>query len=111
MAFLTNCSTQLARLAADRSGLQPVFVLSAEEVGSFKPDARTYRAACDRLGTLPEQTLFAAGSVYDAAGAAAAGLQARYVDRRPGVARPAMSIPTLPSLHAIADDIDDRSGG
>jgi 2-haloacid dehalogenase len=82
-AFVTNCSTSLARLAAERSGLAPEFVLSAEEAGWYKPMRQIYGEACRRIGSRPESTLFVAGSAYDADGAAAAGLQAVLVARRP----------------------------
>jgi 2-haloacid dehalogenase len=82
-AFVTNCSRALAQVAARRSQLSPAFVLSAEEAGWYKPDARIYRDACTRLGSLPESTLFVAGSGYDAEGAGAAGLQSVLVARRP----------------------------
>lgn len=80
--FVTNCSSRLAKVAAEHSGLVPVFVLSAEEAGWFKPDARVYLEACRRLGTAPDRTAFIAGSAYDAAGARAAGLPAWLVRRR-----------------------------
>jgi 2-haloacid dehalogenase len=82
-AFVTNCSRELAQVAADRSGLSPRFVLSAEEAGWYKPDPRIYHEACERLASPPESTLFVAGSAYDAEGARAAGLQAVLVARRP----------------------------
>jgi 2-haloacid dehalogenase len=82
-AFVTNCSERLARVAAERSRLAPRFVLSAEEAGWYKPDARIYREACARLASSPKRTLFVAGSPYDADGAAAAGLDAVLVPRRP----------------------------
>jgi 2-haloacid dehalogenase len=82
-AFVTNCSRALAEVAARRSQLSPEFVLSAEEAGWYKPDPRIYREACTRLGSLPESTLFVAGSGYDAEGAGAAGLQSVLVARRP----------------------------
>ena len=81
-AFVTNCSARLAGIAAGRSGLRPAFVLSAEEAGCYKPDARIYTEACRRLRSAPEATLFVAGSPYDAEGARAAGLQAWLVVRR-----------------------------
>jgi 2-haloacid dehalogenase len=80
--FVTNCSKALAEIAARRSGLSPVFTLSAEEAGYFKPEARIYRQACRRLGSPPELTLHVAGSVYDAEGAHRAGLLAALVARR-----------------------------
>jgi 2-haloacid dehalogenase len=81
-AFVTNCSQALAQAAAAQSMLSPRFVLSAEEAGWYKPDARIYHEACRRLGSRPESTLFVAGSAYDAEGAATAGLQAVLVMRR-----------------------------
>ena len=98
-AFLTNCSARLASLAVARSGLHPRFVLSAEEVGWYKPDRRAYLAACQRLRVSPEETLFVAGAAYDAAGARAAGLRACLVRRRRDVAAPA-GMPAFNSLGA-----------
>jgi len=99
--FVTNCSADLARTAARRSGLAPRFVLSAEEAGAYKPNASIYLEACGRLGTAPERTLFVAGSPYDAAGAQRAGLRAVLVNRRPDVPLPAAAIPTATSLHEV----------
>lgn len=82
-AYVTNCSKELAQVAAERSGLAPRFVLSAEEAGCYKPDRRIYRKACKRLGSPADSTLFVAGSAYDADGARAAGLQSVLVARRP----------------------------
>jgi 2-haloacid dehalogenase len=96
--FVTNCSTQLARIAAARSGMRPRFTLSAEEAGWYKPAAPIYREACHRLGTAPERTAFVAGSPYDAAGARAAGLQAWLVRRRDDHGSPLPAIRDAPSL-------------
>ncbi|HEX2884615.1 MAG TPA: HAD-IA family hydrolase [Candidatus Limnocylindria bacterium] len=82
-AFVTNCSTILAAEAARRSGLDPSFVLSAEEAGVFKPSPGIYLMACSGIRSAPERTLFVAGAAYDAAGARAAGLSAALVVRRP----------------------------
>ena len=82
-AFVTNCSTELATAAVDRSGLDPTFTLSAEEAGCYKPNARIYQLACLRLGTTPGHTLFVAGAPYDGVGAQKAGLDVAMVNRRP----------------------------
>ena len=104
-AFVTNTSTALAQVAADRSRLQPRFTMSAEEAGWFKPEAAIYAAACGRIGLDPAQTMFVAGSPYDAAGARAAGLQAwlvvRRLDHSPGEA----NIQAAESLVEIVDAI------
>ena len=99
-AFVTNCSSRLARVAADRSRLEPRFVLSAEDAGWFKPDSRVYREACRRLGTAPDRTAFIAGSVYDAAGASAAGLPTWLVRRR-------ADQPALAEAASVAVSLDE----
>lgn len=85
-AVVTNCSARLANEAASRSGLTPRFVLSAEEVGWYKPRREAYLQACALLGTVPGETLFVAGAAYDAIGAERAGLRSRLVLRRPAAA-------------------------
>lgn len=81
-AFVTNCSEELAMLAAGRSGLAPRFTLSAERAGWYKPRPEVYRQAVERIGASPGQVLFIAGAPYDAEGARRAGLQAALVVRR-----------------------------
>jgi len=103
-AFVTNCSARLAATAAGRSRLEPSFVLSAEDAGWYKPDRRIYLEACRRLGTLPERTLFVAGSAYDAEGAARAGLRTVLVERRRDQPRPAArDVLVVASLGDITD--------
>jgi 2-haloacid dehalogenase len=99
--FVTNCSTELAVVAADRAGLRPQFTLSAEEAGSYKPDARIYLEACRRLDSRPERTLFVAGSVYDSEGAQRAGLRAHLVARRPDQPAPSAGVVRATSIEQV----------
>ncbi len=103
--FVTNCSSRLAGLAADRSGLTPSFVLSAEEAGWFKPDARVYLEACGRLGTAPARTAFIAGSPYDAEGASTAGLPTWLVRRRADRPPPVESVTVAASLDEVVESV------
>lgn len=105
-AFVTNCSTELAQLAARRSGLAPAFTLSAEEAGWYKPDSRIYREACRRMGTPPQRVLFAAGSAYDAEGARAVGMRAWFIRRRPDLRPSDASIRAAASLDEVVAAID-----
>jgi HAD superfamily hydrolase (TIGR01493 family) len=82
-AFVTNCSAELAELAAGRSGLRPAFVLSAEEADWYKPRPEIYRLACARLQAGAADVRFVAGAPYDALGARDAGIEATLVARRP----------------------------
>ena len=82
-------------------------MLSAEDSGWYKPDRRIYLEASRRLGTSPERTLFVAGSVYDADGAAMAGLRTMLVERRGDQPRPAApNVPVVASLADITDLFD-----
>jgi 2-haloalkanoic acid dehalogenase type II len=104
-AFVTNSSTPLARIAAERSGLRPLFVLSAEEAGWYKPHRNVYREACRRLGSSPERIVFVAGSRYDAEGASAAGLQTWLVRRRPDQDIDEARIRVASSLEEVVESI------
>lgn len=102
-AFITNCSRDLATIAARRSGLAPRFTLSAEEAGWYKPDARIYRAACHRLHLPPGRVALVAGSVHDAEGGARAGLPSALVLRRPDQRPPEPPIRVVASLDEAVD--------
>jgi FMN phosphatase YigB (HAD superfamily) len=79
-------------------------VLSAEEAGWYKPHPSMYREACRRLGSNREETVYVAGSAYDAAGARDAGLRSILVRRRPDQVAPA-GIPVVRSLDEAVDRI------
>jgi HAD superfamily hydrolase (TIGR01493 family) len=106
-AFVTNCSRDLATIAARRSRLGPRFTLSAEEAGWYKPDARIYRAACRRLDLSPGRVALVAGSVHDAEGGARAGLPSALVLRRPGQRAPEPPIRVVTSLDEAVDWLED----
>jgi 2-haloacid dehalogenase len=81
-AFVTNCSSELAAAAVERSRLRPAFTLSAEEAGCYKPHPEIYRRACMRMEAEVDQTRYVAGAAYDARGASNFGLRAFLVARR-----------------------------
>lgn len=104
-AFVTNCSSDLAAVAVERSGLQPVFTLAAEEAGWFKPRREIYLMAADRLDTGPGTIRFVAGAAYDANGASAAGLSTILVSRR-GLQQPLNTeIRVVDSLVKVVADV------
>lgn len=74
LGVVTNCSIILGRQAAERVGAPFAVIVTAEEVGYYKPRPEPYRAALDRLGTDPARTLFVAGSPADIPGAAGVGM-------------------------------------
>jgi putative hydrolase of the HAD superfamily len=69
---------------AKRMGLTPFFnvIVDSHVVGVAKPDPRIFQIALDRIGSQPEETLFA-GDIYsiDMLGAKAAGIEGRLIDQ------------------------------
>lgn len=55
--------------------------ISVDEVGTFKPRPEVYAHAVSRMGATPATTGFVSANGWDAAGAAAAGLRAVWVNR------------------------------
>jgi 2-haloacid dehalogenase len=88
LGIATNCSEDLARLAADRLGVPFTVLVSAERAGFYKPDPHVYRMALHELQIAPERCLFVAGSAYDLIGAAGVGMATWWHDRI-GMAKPA----------------------
>jgi 2-haloacid dehalogenase len=87
LAVVTNCSTRLGRRAAARLRVRWDIVVTGEEAGFYKPDARPYRLALDRLGVRPDEAAFVAGSGYDLIGTSTVGLRT-YWHNRVGLKRP-----------------------
>ena len=82
-AILSNGTPAMLDTAVNASGLTGFEdVLSVEEVGVFKPSPKVYRLVPERLGVPKEDTVFVSSNGWDAAGAAAFGFLAVWVNRR-----------------------------
>jgi 2-haloalkanoic acid dehalogenase type II len=81
LGVVTNCSKQLGRVAAARTGAQFAIIVTAEDAGFYKPHPRPYRVALDALRVAPERCLFVAGSPYDLFGTGKLGLATYWHDR------------------------------
>jgi len=94
LAIVTNCSSALAERAVARLGPVAISsVVTAEMVGAYKPDPRTYQRMLREVGYAARDTLFVAGSPYDVAGATRAGMPV-FWHNRAGLARlPEGSLP------------------
>ncbi len=86
MAVVSNWDPRLPGLLAALDLASPFAALVySAAAGVEKPHPRIFRAAVDRLGTRPEETLHVGdGPVEDLEGARAAGLQALLLDREGG---------------------------
>jgi len=82
-AILSNGSPAMLEVAVQSAGLAPHLddLLSVEEVGIYKPDARVYQLAPERLGLQREQICFLSSNCWDAKGAAHFGFQVVWINR------------------------------
>ncbi len=108
-AILSNGSKDMLDGAVSSANLGDLLdaVLSVEDVGQFKPDARVYDLVGSHFATTPDQVLFVSSNGWDAAAAAAYGFTTLWanragepVDRLPGV--PQHQANDLSGLAALA---------
>lgn len=105
LGVVTNCSEALGRIAVERTGIEFDSIITAERAGLYKPHPDTYRLGLGELGVAPADCLFVAGSAYDLAGAAAAGLTV-FWHNRIGMAMPEGTPPPRwheRSLHKLSE--------
>jgi len=111
LGILTNCDDDLFAGSAARLGIDFDWVVTAEQVGAYKPDRRNFHAAFERLGLPRERILHVAQSLFhDHAPAQALGLTTVWIDRRHdrtgfGATPPAEAVPaaTFPDMASFAD--------
>jgi 2-haloacid dehalogenase len=107
LAVVTNCSVRLGREAAAVVPIRWDLIVTAEEAGFYKPHARPYLLALEKLGVDAKDAAFVAGSSYDMLGTAPIGLRT-YWHNRIGLApvegseAPEIESPTLDALPAWA---------
>ena len=81
--------------------------ISADEIGTFKPDAELYRHAADRIGTPVEELAHVTAGWFDVIGARHAGLQGVWLNRKDMPWEPFDGEPdlTVDSIHDVADEL------
>jgi 2-haloacid dehalogenase len=101
---LSNGNLSMLASVSARGGLTWHAVLSAELVGTRKPDPAVYRFALDRLALDPARTLMVAAHPWDLRAAAALGLRTAYIERAgEGEPEPSDSFDlSCPDLAALA---------
>jgi 2-haloalkanoic acid dehalogenase type II len=88
LGVLTNCDDDLFAASNRRLGVEFDWVVTAQQVGSYKPDERNFLALLERLaadGVEPGRVLHVAQSLYhDHEPAKRLGLRTVWIDRRHG---------------------------
>jgi 2-haloalkanoic acid dehalogenase type II len=100
LAILSNVDRASFARTEARLGVKFGLVMTAEEIGSYKPDPRNFRYALDQLGARgipPARVLHVAQSLFhDHVPAKALGLRTVWVDRRAGRRGGAVKEPPVP---------------
>ncbi len=119
LIILSNVDENSFRASNKRLAVEFDAILTAETIGSYKPDPRNFAALLERteaMGIAPERLLHVAQSLFhDHVSAKAAGLTTVWIDRRIGMdgfgATPPPGIDVqpdwaFPSMAAFADAVD-----
>jgi 2-haloacid dehalogenase len=113
LGVLTNCDDDLFAASNRRLGVEFDWIVTAEQVGSYKPDERNFHALFDRVGLPRERIIHVAQSLFhDHVPAKRVGLTTVWIDRRhdrpgsgatpPAEARPDATYPDMASFAAAA---------
>jgi 2-haloacid dehalogenase len=111
LVIISNIDDDLFALSARQLGVDFADVITAQQVGSYKPDLRNFRYALERIGQPQDEVLHVAQSLFhDIEPAKQIGLATVWVNRRHdrpgfGATPPASAQPDLevPNLRALAD--------
>lgn len=115
LAILSNVDDALFAHSARKLGVEFAEIVTAEQVGSYKPDPRNFQALIERLGLPKDQILHVAQSLHhDIAPANDSGLANVWINRRhgrpgfgatpPQTAQPDMEFPDLASFARAVED-------
>ncbi len=85
LAVITNCDDDLFAASSARLGVTFDHVVTAQQVGSYKPDHRNFQVAFERIGAPRERILHVAQSLFhDHVPAKELGVATVWIDRRHG---------------------------
>lgn len=121
LVILSNIDDDLFALTRRHLPVDFADVITAQQVGSYKPDPRNFRYLLDRLGVPGDRVLHIAQSLFhDIAPARQLGLATVWVNRRhdrpgfgatpPAAARPDLEVPDLRTLAELAGTAPGAAG-
>jgi 2-haloacid dehalogenase len=111
LGVITNCDDDLFARSNQRLGVEFDWVITAQQVGAYKPSERGFEVAFERIGLPRERILHVAQSLYhDHVPGKRLGLSTVWIDRRhgrtgAGATPPADATPdaTFPDMASFAD--------
>jgi len=114
LAIISNIDDDLFAYSAPKLAVEFDEIVTAQQVGAYKPSAENFSVAFRRLGYGPDRILHVAQSLYhDIAPARQLGLSCVWVNRRAGKAGSGATAPStaepdleVPDLNTLADLMD-----
>jgi 2-haloacid dehalogenase len=107
LGVITNCDDDLFAASNRRLGIAFDWVVTAQAVGSYKPNPRNFEAAFARIGLPRERILHVAQSLFhDHVPAKALGLSTVWIDRRHGRPGFGATPPAVVTPDATFPDMD-----
>jgi 2-haloacid dehalogenase len=105
LAVLSNGEPDMVRTAARHAGVLPLLdaIISAEEVGTFKPSPLVYQLASARMSVSAGEIGFVSANSWDIAGAGSAGLTTFWVQRARTETGEELGFPANHVVRAITD--------
>jgi 2-haloacid dehalogenase len=105
LAILSNGEPKMLEAAARSAGIVDLLdgILSVEEVKIFKPSPRVYHLAPERLGVRAAEVGFVSSNCWDVAGAASAGLETFWIQRRATEPPEELGFEAAHTVRAITD--------
>lgn len=110
LAVLSNGAPHTLTALADNAGVDAHFdaIVSADEVGTYKPDPAVYENGATRLDRAMDECWLVTSNAWDGAGAASAGMGVAWVNRAGDPPERVGGEPTLvvDSLLELADELE-----
>lgn len=109
LAILSNGVPAMLDAAARHAGILDHFeaVVSAHDVGIFKPSPKVYRRLLDRLNVGTDAVGFVSSNAWDVAGAASAGLTSFWIQRHEGEPPDALGYGATRVVRTLGGLVDD----
>jgi len=113
LAVITNCDDDLFAASNARLGVTFDHVITAQQVGAYKPSTRNFEVAFERIGVPRERILHVAQSLFhDHVPAKGLWMTTAWIDRRhgrpgsgatpPADARPDLAVPSMAAFAELA---------
>jgi 2-haloacid dehalogenase len=113
LAVLSNGAPAMLEAAARHANILDRFevIVSADEVGIFKPSPAVYHRLLERLAVAPGEAGLVSSNSWDVAGATAAGLTALWLRRAPDEPADKLGVGPFGVINALDQAVDHAETG